>query len=85
MMAEAFRNAGPELKEWSTNVLDVPPRRFARHLQTLGAALFVNAEAVRPQPGSAYDPQALDRLLGPQLHRACIERLKRAPLPRRRW
>jgi hypothetical protein len=85
LMAEAFRNPGPELAGWCNNVLEVPPRRLARHLDVLAGALFVTAEAERPQPGSAYDPLLLDRWLGPQLDRARIAGLKSAPLPRRRW
>jgi hypothetical protein len=48
-------------------------------------ALYVGTEAVRGEPGAAYDPAALDRLLGPRLDRRRVEQLKRAPLPRKRW
>jgi hypothetical protein len=82
LMGEAFGNPGPELAGWCATVLDQPPRRLAAHLQALAAALFVSAEAVHAQPGSAYDPAVLDRLLGARLDRACVERLKRSPLPR---
>jgi hypothetical protein len=85
LMAEAFRNPTPELAGWCRDVLEVPPRRLARHLEALGAALFDSADAVRELPGSAYDPSALDGFLVPQLDPACVARLKRSPLPRRRW
>jgi hypothetical protein len=49
----------------------------ARHLSVVAAALYVSSEAVQ---GSAYDPAVLDRLRGPRLDRACVERLKRSPL-----
>jgi hypothetical protein len=85
LMAEVFRYPPPELAGWCRDVLEVPPRRLARHLEALGAALFDSTEAVRALPGSAYDPSALDGFLVPQLDPACVARLKRSPLPRRRW
>jgi hypothetical protein len=62
----------------------VPPLEDPQ-LEALGAALFVSAEAARAVPGSAYDPSALDGFLTRQLDPACVARLKRSPLPRRRW
>jgi hypothetical protein len=85
LMAEVFRNPTPELAGWCRDVLEVPPGRLARHLEALGAALFDSTEAVRELPGSAYDPSALDAFLARQLDPACVARLKRSPLPRRRW
>jgi hypothetical protein len=63
LMAEVFRYPASELAGWCRDVLEVPPRRLARHLEALGAALLVSAEAVRAVPGSAYDPSALDGFL----------------------
>jgi hypothetical protein len=85
LMAEVFRNPAAELAGWCRDVLEVPPRRLARHLEALGAALFVSTEVGRALPGSAYDPSALDAFLARQLEPACVARLKRSPLPRRRW
>ena len=85
LMGEAFRNPGAELGGWCRNVLDLPPRRLAAHLQALAAALYVGAEAVRAAPGLSSMPVVRDRFFGPQLDRPCVARLKRAPLPRKRW
>jgi hypothetical protein len=41
LMAEVFRNRGPELAGWCGNVLEVPPRRLAHHLDALADALFL--------------------------------------------
>jgi hypothetical protein len=35
LMAEVFRNPGPELAGWCNNVIEVPPRRLAHHLSVL--------------------------------------------------
>jgi hypothetical protein len=85
LIAEVFRNPTPELAGWCRDVLEVPPRRLARHLEALGAALFVSTEAVRALPDSAYCRSALDGFLARQLDPACVAPLKRSPLPRRRW
>jgi hypothetical protein len=80
-LASALALMGETFARWCGTVLEQPPRRLAAHLQALAAALYVSPEAVRALPGSAYDPAVLDRLLGPRLDRACVERHKRSPLP----
>jgi hypothetical protein len=85
LMAEVFRNPGPELALWCANVLDLPPLRLAHHLDALANALFVSDEAESPRSGTAYEPAVLEELLVRHLDRARIVRLKSAPLPRRRW
>jgi hypothetical protein len=82
LMAEAFRNPGPELVRWCNNVLDVPPRRLARHLDVLADALFVPDTIAPSGRDAACVPAAL---LARNLDPARIARLKAAPLPRRRW
>jgi hypothetical protein len=54
LMAEVFRDAGPELALWCNDVLEVPPRRLARHLDVLAEALFLPNEVELPWP--AYEP-----------------------------
>jgi hypothetical protein len=83
LMAEAFRNSDPEIRGWCNNVLEVPPRRLARHLDALGDALFRSRG--QPRPGSAYDPAMLDELVVRHLDRVRVARLRSSPLPRRRW
>jgi hypothetical protein len=85
LLAEVFRNPGPELAGWSRSVLGLPPRRLAHHLDALANALFPPGEPERPRPGAAYEPAVLEALLVHHLDRARIARLKSAPLPRRRW
>jgi hypothetical protein len=58
LMAEAFRNPGSELAGWCNNILDLPPRRLARHLDALADALFPPGEAEQPRPGAAYGPES---------------------------
>lgn len=82
LMAEVFRNPGPELDLWCNDLLDVPPRRLASYLSVLADALFLPNEAERRH---ACEPAVLEALLQPHLDRARISRLKRAPLPRGRW
>jgi hypothetical protein len=84
LMAEVFRNPGPELAGWCNNVIEVPPRRLAHHLDALADALFLG-EPELPWSGEAYEPVVLEPLLAAHLNRARILRLKSAPLPRRRW
>jgi hypothetical protein len=84
LMAEVFRNPGPELALWCNNVLDLPPRRLAHHLDALADALFLPGEPERPR-SPAYEPAVLDGLLARRLNRARVARLMRAPLPRLRW
>jgi hypothetical protein len=83
LMAEVFRNPGPELAGWCNNYLDVPPRRLAHHLDALADALFQPGEPERPRPGGAYELAVIEELLVRHLDRARVLRLKRAPLPRR--
>jgi hypothetical protein len=83
LMAEVFRNPSPELTLWCRDVLEVPPRRLAHHLDVLAEALFMPNEAELPWP--AYEPAVLEALLARHLDRERIGRLKRAPLPRRQW
>jgi hypothetical protein len=83
LMAEAFRNPGPELAGWCNNVLEVPPRRLAKHLDALANALFAPGET--ELPWAEYEPAVLEELLARYLDRARIARLKSAPLPRKRW
>jgi hypothetical protein len=71
LMAEAFRKPGPELVLWCKDVLEVPPRRLANHLDALA--------------GRAYEPVILEARLARHLDRERIARLKRSPLPRRQW
>jgi hypothetical protein len=84
LMAEAFRKPGPELVGWCNNVLEVPPRRLAQHLDALAEALFLG-ETELPWPTEAYEPAVLEPLLAGHLNRARVLRLKSSPLPRRRW
>jgi hypothetical protein len=81
-MGEVFRNPGPELAGWCKNVLEVPPRRLAHHLDGLGDALFLGEAEL---PWVEYEPAVLEELLMRHLDRARIARLKKAPLPRLRW
>jgi hypothetical protein len=85
LMGEHFRNPSPELRTWCRNVFDIPPRRLARHLGALGDALFSPDEPEQPRPGSAYDPAVLEALVVTRLDRVRLARLKRSPLPQRRW
>jgi hypothetical protein len=82
-MAEVFRNPGAELAGWCNNVLEVPPRRLAQHLEALANGLFPSGEIELPWP--EYEPAVLEEHVARRLDRACVGRLKRAPLPRRRW
>jgi hypothetical protein len=83
LMAEVFRNPGPELTLWCNDVIDVPPKRLARHLDALANALFLSGE---PElPWATYDPAVLEALLVQHPNRARVVRLKSAPLPRLRW
>jgi hypothetical protein len=81
---EVFRNPGPELRVWCRNVLGMPPRRLARHLEAFANVLFRSGEP-KPPPGSAYQPAILATLVAGHLDRERLARLKRAPLPRRPW
>jgi hypothetical protein len=83
LMAEEFRDPGPELTGWCVNVIEVPPRRLAKHLDALANALFPSDET--ELPWAEYEPAVLEELLAPHLDRTRIARLKSAPLPRRRW
>jgi hypothetical protein len=83
MMAEVFRNPGPELALWCKDVLEVPSKRLARHLDVLAETLFQPDEV--ELPWQAYEPAVLEALLARILDRERIGRLKRAPLPRRQW
>jgi hypothetical protein len=83
-MGEAFRDPGPELAGWCNNVLEVPPRRLAHHLDALADALFQPGETAE-LPWAEYEPVVLEELLARHLDRARVLRLKKAPLPRRRW
>jgi DNA-binding transcriptional ArsR family regulator len=83
LMAEVFRNPGPELARWCNDVLGMPPKRLARHLDVLAEALFLPDEVELSWP--AYEPAVLEALLARHLDRERIGRLKRAPLPRRQW
>jgi hypothetical protein len=71
MMAEVFRQPGPELAGWCKDVLEVPPRRLARHLDVLANALFPSGEPELPW-GSAYEPVVLEALL--VRHLECVFR-----------
>jgi hypothetical protein len=83
LMGEAFRNPTAELAGWCNNVLEVPPKRLANHLDALADALFQPSEAELPWVD--YEPAVLEGLLARHLDRARVIRLKKAPLPRRRW
>jgi hypothetical protein len=80
-----FHKQDPELARWSHDVLEMPPRRLARHLDALADALFLSGEPELPWTGEAYEPVVLEALLARHLDRERIGRLKRAPLLRRRW
>jgi hypothetical protein len=83
LMGEAFHNPGPELAGWCVNVIEVPARRLAQHLDALANALFLSCET--ELPWAEYEPAVLEELLVRHLDRARVARLKKAPLPRRRW
>jgi hypothetical protein len=83
LMAEAFRRPTPELAGWCNSVLEVPPRRLANHLDALAEALFQPGET--ELPWVEYEPVVLEELLARHLDRERVTRLKKAPLPRRRW
>jgi hypothetical protein len=83
LMAEAFHNPGSELAGWCNNVIEVPPRRLARHLDALANALFLSGDG--ELPWAEYEPAVLEELLVRHLDRARVARLKSAPLPRKRW